>query len=251
MSEQVAFRFIPLKTRVVQPPHDEIWDILDGLTLEEGDIVFITSKILAIHQGRAVKASEADKVALIRQEAEHYLPFEYAPGHQANLTIINNELILAAGIDESNANGHYILWPQDADQLCGEIRQRLVIKHNLKQLGVVTTDSRSTPLRLGVTGFAIGLAGVEPLEDLRGQPDIFGKELGITQVNKIDALASMAVLLMGEGNETTPLVILRGYPGITFKASASMQQFKTRLETDLYRPLLEIIRENKGPIFSE
>ena len=57
----MQLNFIPIKTRIVNPPKDEIWDILDNLEIVDGDIVFITSKILAIHQGRCVPVAEADK----------------------------------------------------------------------------------------------------------------------------------------------------------------------------------------------
>jgi len=242
------FEFIPVKTRVVMPPKDEIWDIVDGLDVREGDIVFITSKILGIHQGRTVKVEEADKDDLIRQEAEHWLPYVHHAGWKFNLTITDNVLIPAAGIDESNANGHYILWPKQMDALCTEIRARLVRRLGLGNLGVVSTDSHTTPLRWGVTGIAVGLSGVEPLEDIRGRKDIFGREMNVTQVNKIDALTSMAVLLMGEAAETQPIVILRDYKDIVFDEKASMRDFKIPPDDDIYRPLLDAIRNGRSGV---
>ncbi|MCL2085343.1 coenzyme F420-0:L-glutamate ligase [Candidatus Saccharibacteria bacterium] len=235
------FKFIPVKTRVVMPPRDEIWDIIDSLEVEEGDIVFITSKILAIHQGRCVKMGDAGKEDLIRRESEYWLPFTHRAGWRGNLTITDNTLIPAAGIDESNANGHYILWPKDIDDFCAEIRKRLMRKFNITRLGVVATDSHTMPLRWGVTGIAIGLAGVEPLEDIRGEEDIFGRPMEVTQVDRIDALTGMAVLLMGEGAEVKPIVILRGYENVVFSENASMDGFKIPPEDDMYQPLLDVI----------
>ena len=237
--------FIPVKTRIVRPPRDEIWDIVDKLEVEEGDIIFITSKILGIHQGRTVKVEDIDKEALIREEAECMLPFVHRAGFKVNLTITDGVLIAAAGIDESNSNGHYVMWPKDADRLCREIREWLVKKYNLKKLGVVTTDSHTTPLRWGVVGITIGLAGVEPLEDIRGRDDIFGRPMKVTQVNRIDALAGMAVLLMGEAAETRPIVILRGYRDIVFDEDASMRDFKIAPDDDIYQPMLDVIRKNR------
>ncbi|MDR1477239.1 MAG: coenzyme F420-0:L-glutamate ligase [Rickettsiales bacterium] len=234
--------FIPVKTRVVHPPKDEIWDILDGLELAEGDIVFITSKILAIHQGRCVKIGEAPKEELIQREASAWLPYENRGGFHVNLTITDNILIPAAGIDESNADGHYILWPKDADGLCREIRARLCARNGIKNLGVVSTDSHTTPLRWGVTGIATGLAGIEPLRDIRGEPDIFGRKMEVTQVDLVDPLASMAVLLMGEGAEQVPIVVLRGWRGVRFDSDGSTEHFKIPPETDLYQPLLDVMK---------
>ncbi len=231
--------FIPIKTRVVNPPIDTIWDIIDSLDVKEDDIIFITSKILAIHQGRTVPMNDINKEQLIKNEADYWLPCEHRGGFRINLTITDNVLIPAAGIDESNANGHYIMWPKDIDGLCAEIRLRLVDRHGLKNLGVVATDSHTTPLRWGVTGITIGLAGVEPLEDIRGRKDIFGRDMKMTQINKIDPLTSMAVLLMGEADETVPIVILRGFDNIKFNEKASMQGYKISPDDDIYQPLLD------------
>ena len=238
----MPFEFIPVSTRILHPPKDDIYDILDALPpLMEKDIVFITSKILGIHQGRCVICEGTDKTALIKREAQRYLAYTHPFGFNVNLTITDNILISAAGIDASNADGYYILWPENTDALCAEIRAHLCKKNGLKDLGVVSTDSHTTPLRLGVTGISTGVSGIEPLRDLRGQKDLFDRELKITQVNQIDALASMAVLLMGESNEGTPIIILRGWDKIVFNEKADMKGFKTTPETDLYMPLLSVM----------
>ena len=121
------------------------------------------------------------------------------------------------------------------------VSQILNEKNGLKNLGVIATDSHTTPLRWGVTGITIGLAGVEPLEDICGKKDLFGREMQITKINLIDPLTSMAVLLMGESNESTPIVVLRNYKGIKFSDNGSMADFKIEPEMDLYRPLIEVI----------
>ena len=238
----MKLEFLPIKTRAICPPKDDIYDILDDLELKDGDIVFITSKIMAIHQGRTMKTSEITKEELIRREAERYLPYVNETGDfHVNLTVTQNVLIPAAGIDESNANGYYVMWPKDIDGLCREFREYLMKKNWLKNLGVIATDSHTTPLRWGVTGITIGLAGVEPLNDIRGKEDLFGREMHVTKVDLIDPLTSMAVLLMGESNESTPIVILRDYKGIKFSDNGSMEDFKIEPEMDLYRPLIEVI----------
>lgn len=238
----MKMEFLPVKTRIVRPPKDDISDIIDSLEVKEGDIVFITSKILGIWQGRTAKVGEVEKEDLIRQEAERYLSYDntYA-GFHLNLTVNQNVLIPAAGIDESNADGYFVMWPRNMDELCAEIRKRLMEKFGLSKLGVVATDSHTTPLRWGVTGITVGLAGVEPLRDIRGEPDLFGRPMHVTKVNLIDPLTSMTVLLMGESTECTPIVILRGYEGAVFSDTASMDGFKIAPETDLYSPLIEVL----------
>jgi F420-0:gamma-glutamyl ligase len=239
----MQLNFELIKTRVVKPPKDEIWDIIDSLKVGENDIVFITSKILSIHQGRTVKDTGSNKEKLIKKEADKFLEYYNKDDNfTSRITITDGNLILAAGIDASNADGHFVLWPKDVDKLCQEIRERLTNKFKLKRLGVVATDSRTSMLRWGVTGFTIGLAGVEPLEDIRGSKDLFGREIMLTKVNKIDPLTSMAVLLMGETNTCTPIAILRNYKGIKFNENASLKDFKIPPEHDIYRPLLEAIK---------
>lgn len=239
----MQLNFELIKTRIVKPPKDEIWDIIDSLKVSENDIVFITSKILSIHQGRTVKDTGNNKEQLIKQEADKLLEYHNKEDDfTSRITITNGNIILAAGIDASNADGHFILWPKDVDKLCQEIRERLVKKYKIKNLGVVATDSHTSMLRWGVTGFTIGLAGIEPVEDIRGDKDLFSRKIELTKVNKIDPLTSMAVLLMGETNSCTPITILRNYQGIKFNKNASMDGFKIPPKHDIYRPLLEVIK---------
>lgn len=239
----MQLNFELVKTRIVKPPKDEIWDIIDSLNVSENDIVFITSKILSLHQGRTAPDLGNNKEQLIKQESDKLLEYYNKENDfTSRITITNGNLILAAGIDASNADGRFILWPKDIDKLCQEIREKLVQKHGIKNLGVVATDSHTSMLRWGVTGFTIGLSGIEPVEDIRGNKDLFGREIHLTKVNKIDPLTSMAVLLMGETNACTPIAILKNYQNITFNKDASMDGFKIAPKDDIYRPLLDVIQ---------
>jgi coenzyme F420-0:L-glutamate ligase/coenzyme F420-1:gamma-L-glutamate ligase len=87
------------------------------------------------------------------------------------------------------------------------------------------------------------LAGVEPLRDIRRQKDIFGRETKVTYINQIDPLTAIAVLLMGEGAERIPIVILRGYKGIEFSTTSSMEDFTIPPEVDIYQPLLDVMKK--------
>lgn len=242
----MSFTFIPIKTRIVHPPKDEIWDILNALPpLQEKDILFITSKILAIHQGRCLSCEKNNKNDLIKQEASYYLSYEHPQGFHVNLTITDNTLIAAAGIDESNADNHYILWPKDTDALCQAIRTYLCKKNHIRHLGIISTDSHTSPLRYGVTGIATGIAGINPVTNCIGKTDLFGRTIQTTQINHADALSAMAVLLMGETTEQTPIILLRGYTNIEFRAESSSNTLKVPPEFDLYLPLLSQIMKAK------
>src|SRR5258708_22706784 len=201
-------QFIKVKTRTFLPPKDDIFNLLDEHLpkLKEGDVLLITSKVLAIHQGRCVKSRVGDgKSSLITKEADYILPKRSIVGSDIYLTIKDHTLIPSAGIDESNGKGYYILWPKNTNLLCKQICTYLKKKHGLKKLAVVATDSHTTPLRWGVSGISIGFYGLEPVYDYRGKKDIFGRKLKYTQANIVDALSSMAVLLMGDGAEKMPM----------------------------------------------
>lgn len=238
-------QFIKVKTHKLLPPKDDLFKVLDAHLpkLKEGDVLFIASKILAIHQGRCVKINAVKKSALVKKEANFSLPSNMVAGSEIILTIKDHTLIPSAGIDESNGNGYYILWPRNTNKLCKEIAERFKKKYKIKKLGVVATDSRTTPLRWGTTGVSIGFYGLNPLYDYRGKRDIFGRKLKYTQSNIVDALSAMAVLLMGEGNEQVPVVILRDAPFIKFTTANAYKKFVIDPKKDLYAPLLKPFRK--------
>jgi F420-0:gamma-glutamyl ligase len=100
------------------------------------------------------------------------------------LAIKGGTLIASAGIDASNANGHFVLWPAAPSETAAEIGRYLKQKHRVSDLGVILTDSHCTPLRRGTTGISIGFYGFEALRDYRGERDIFGRPLAVTVANK-------------------------------------------------------------------
>ncbi len=236
-------QFLPIKTRPFLPPRDDIFELLDKNLpkLKEGDVLFIASKILAIHQGRCVKNLNIknQKSKLVKQEADFSLPGNKIAGSDIILTIKDHTLIPSAGIDESNGNNYLILWPKNSNKVAKEIYQYLKKKNRLKKLAVVITDSHTTPLRWGTQGISIGFWGLNPLYDYRGKKDIFGRKIKYTQSNIVDSLSAMAVLLMGEGAEKTPLVILRGAKFIKFSGKNFYKSFVIDPKKDLYAPILK------------
>ena len=238
----------PIKTRPFLPPKDNLYELLDTYLplVEEGDILLVTSKILAIHQGRTIKITDVvSKDDLIMKEAEQFIPREESLNEQVLLTIKGYTLIPSAGIDESNANGYYVLWPERIQQSAKEIWDYIKEKHRIKKFGVIITDSHTIPLRRGVIGISIGFYGLRPIRDYRGTKDIFGRVLKITQVDTLDALASLGVLMMGEGNEQTPLCILRGANFVEFTDSDCYADLVIPEYEDIYAPLLRVFRKKE------
>ena len=129
------------------------------------------------------------------------------------LTIKDGILMANAGIDRSNAPpGFVILLPDRPTETAWEIKTQLESQTNQKDIGVIITDSRTQPLRLGTVGLAVAVAGITPIKDYRGHPDIFKKPLRITRSAVADNLASAAQILLGEADEQVPFVLIRDAP---------------------------------------
>ena len=233
----------PIKTDPITSADRDLFAVLDRSlpVLRERSIVAVTSKIVAICEGRVVKIGDVAKAALVEQEAEYFLPPSESR-YGMMLTIRHNLLAPTAGIDESNGDGHYVLWPRDPQTSANEIRHHLSERFALREVGVLITDSTSRPLRWGVTGVALAHSGFAALHDYVGHPDIFGHPLAVTKANIRDGLAAAAVLVMGEANEQTPLAIIDEVPFVTFQGRDPTDEELTTLhiplEDDLYAPLL-------------
>lgn len=234
-------KLIPIRTNIFTPPHDDLFEIietpLDG-KIREGDIVVVTSKVVAIHEGRCVAMGEkVSKERLIKKEADAF----YVPRKKGArpLTIKHNALISASGIDESNAGGYYVLLPKDPAKSAHCIRSFICGRWGLKNVGVIITDSHSTPLRYGATGIAIGFSGFLPIKSFVGDTDLFGREFKYTKINLVDSIATSAVLVMGETTEQTPLCIVRDAPHITFREGDHHKELFVQPKEDIYYPLIE------------
>ncbi|HMO78350.1 MAG TPA: coenzyme F420-0:L-glutamate ligase, partial [Candidatus Paceibacterota bacterium] len=145
----------------------------------------------------------------------------------------------AAGIDESNGDGHYILLPKDIFASAQQLYNWLKEKFQLQELGVVVVDSRSSPFRFGATGVALSWWGIEPIEDCRGRSDLFGRSIQHERSNLVDGLASAATVLMGEVDECTPVVIARDIPPLLYKDADTRDQLLVPFAEDTFRVLYE------------
>ena len=238
-------QIITIKTRRLNPPQDDLYKILDKYCpkLEEGNILLITSKILAIHQGLCIPIKDIkDKDKLIEKEADALIPRKECPEENIILAIKNNTLIPSAGIDESNANDYYILWPKNSEKEAKKICQYLKKKFSIKKLAVIITDSHTAPFRSGTIGISIGFYGLNPLRDYRGKSDLFGRKLEVSQVNIVDSLASIATFAMGEGKECTPLALIENAK-VEFTNKETFKNLFIPFKEDIYYPLLKYFKK--------
>ena len=224
----------PIKTRIFCEGEDLIPFITKYVPkLKDGSVLAVTSKIVALSEGRTVSPkTKKEREKIIKAESQWAI--ESFPNWW--LTIRDGMFTINAGIDKSNADGKVVLLPKDSFRAAARIRTELRKKYRVRNLGVVITDSRVAPLRRGVFGTALGYAGFKGLRDYRGKPDIFGRKLRVTQVNIPDSLATAAALVMGEGSERQPLAIIED-ASVEFCNTVNKRELRIPKKKDIYRRL--------------
>lgn len=226
---------------------------VNTILLEDNDILVIAQKIISKAEGRLVNLAkvtpspraielaektekDARLVELILQESNEVIRTRLGTiivEHKLGFVCAN------AGIDHSNVAGlgnaeeeWVLLLPVNPDHSAETIRKEILSKTR-KQVSVLIIDSHGRAWRNGTVGVAIGIAGLPGLQDLRGQQDLFGFPLRITQVGVADELAAAASLIMGQAAEGTPVVHVRGFP--YFLREGSLQELIRPKEQDLFR----------------
>lgn len=232
-----------IKTKVFKENENLIEFILKYIKkIPESSILVITSKIVALSEGRTVEINPKIDHAkfrekIIKSESNFMLRTKYTW-----LTIKDGMVMSSAGIDESNANGKIVLLPKNSFKSANQIRKELCKKFKIKKLGVLITDSRLFPLRAGIVGVALGYAGFRGVRDYRGTPDIFGRILKLSRTDVADSLATAAVLEMGEGKEQQPLALVTG-ARIKFTEKIDKKELFIDPKEDLYLPLFKKIKK--------
>lgn len=241
-----------IKTRLVHAGECSIETLLaESLpSLEENSIVAISSKVVALCENRVVDTAATTKDELIKQEADYHTPREFS-NYNYCFTIVNNTFIPAAGIDESNADGFYVLWPKDPQTTANAIRASLRRQYSVKNVGVIITDSTCMPpLRAGTVGVMLAHSGFAAVKELRGQKDLFGRPFKISQSAIGGGLAAAANVLMGEGTERTPVAVISDVPFVSFQAGdptqAELDAVYISPELDLYAPFIQAAPWQKG-----
>lgn len=198
-----------------------------GEELQTGDVVVLAQKVVSKAEGRMVDLAEVQPsqralelaeatgkdprvVELVLSESTEVLR------HRVGAIVVVHRLglVLAnAGIDQSNVGGsdRVLLLPLDPDGTCAQLRAELYRRTRL-DLAVLMIDSIGRAWRRGTIGTALGVSGLPGLLDLRGRPDLHGRRLEVTEIGLADELAAAASLVMGQGDEGTPIVLARGVP---------------------------------------
>lgn len=219
---------------VVQPGDDLaalLLDALDraGVSLVVGDVLAVAQKIVSKAEGRHVAlagvapSARAQELAALTHKDARVVELVLRESREV-LRAVPNILIVVhrlgfvcahAGIDASNVAApgeaeQVLLLPADPDRSAATLRAAIARACGV-EIGVVISDSFGRAWRKGTVGVAIGAAGLPALSDLRGQPDLFGRPLQITEVGTADELAAAASLLQGQADEGRPAVLIRGF----------------------------------------
>jgi coenzyme F420-0:L-glutamate ligase/coenzyme F420-1:gamma-L-glutamate ligase len=218
-------------------------------TIQEKDVIVITHVAVSKAEGNVVNLDEvspserAKEIALkvgkepalvevILRETKEITRM----GPNSLITETKNGIVCAnAGVDKSNVQGerNVALLPKNPDASAQKIRQE-IRRLTGCDVAVVISDTHGRPLRMGEINVAIGVAGIKPIRDRRGEKDLFGYVLRIKQTAIADELASAAELVIGQASEGIPAAIIRGYNYQTAE-NASAKELTRPKETDLFR----------------
>jgi len=218
----------------------------NGPRVEDGDVVVVAQSIVSKVEGdvvdlRAVRpgllaqrlAERLDKdpreVEVILEQSKEIVRL----GHVIISRTKHGFVCANAGVDHSNVEPeHVTLLPDDPDASAERIRGAIKRVAGV-DVAVIVSDTQGRPFRLGVIGVALGVAGMSSLLDLRGRRDLYGKELKVTITSPADALAAAAVAIMGEADEGTPVVIIKG--AIYKRGHGNARELVMPPERDLFR----------------
>ncbi|UCD95857.1 MAG: coenzyme F420-0:L-glutamate ligase [Candidatus Bathyarchaeota archaeon] len=223
---------------------------VSDVEVEDGDVFVVAQKIVSKAEGRLVEledvqvSSEAMKIAeasgrdqrlveLVLRESKRIL-------HVSQQTLIVEDkrglVNINAGIDKSNVEGRnrYVLLPADPDRSARELRSR-IMRSTGQNIAVIISDTYSRPFRRGQVNFAIGLAGFAPFFDYRGQEDLFGYVMQVKFTAVADELACAAELVMGQGKEATPVVLVKGFSRLVLDDGSSSKDLLIDRNEDLFQ----------------
>lgn len=222
---------IPIKAHKIITKEDNLLEsiiksfVYNEARLCEKDILIVNSKIIATCEGRQVDLSDVIVSNEARVLAQKYsidpqlTQLIYENAHvifggvpKVLLTEIYGNMIANAGIDKSNSGGSniVILWPKEPYKSAEYLRNELMKYYSISNLGLIVSDSHVSPMRQGVVGSAIGVAGFVPVENCIGRKDLFNHTMEYTKRAIADQVTTAAHLLTGECDERIPLVVARG-----------------------------------------
>ena len=219
-----------------------------GTPILDGDILVVTHVVVSRAEGNTmnldnVQPSEFAKRIAEQNEKDPALIEVVLQESKAIVRMGNGNLITEtkhgfvcanSGVDRSNIQGkrNVALLPKDPDRSAETIRQEIKRKTGCK-VAVIVSDTHGRPLRMGEINVAIGVAGMKPIRDRRGEKDLFGYVLRVKQTAIADELSSAAELVIGQADEGVPVAIIRGYKYPEAEGTKAIELIRPR-EKDLF-----------------
>ena len=237
-------------------PNDNLSSIIidsiinNNISIDNGDVILIAQKVVSKSENRykdlskinpskeAINIGESlDRdpafIQLILEESNEILSTD------KNVIIVEHKLgyiNINAGIDRSNISENknlVLLLPENPKKSATYIQSQ-ISKQLKKDISIIITDSMTRPYRAGITNFAIASSNIQSLIDLRGEEDIFGNKLLATEIAIADELAAASGLLMGQGNDMKPVVIIKGFDRSKYSINNAFDLIINK-DDDLYR----------------
>ena len=240
---------------LIQPGQDLSDEIINAIASEsilvdDGDVIAIAQKIVSKSENRYLDISSlspSEEAKTLSKQIDKDPKFIQAilneskkvVRYRMGVLIVEHKLGFIhanAGIDRSNIDQEQdivLLLPEDPDESAKEISKSLS-QFFKKNVSVIITDTMGRPFRNGIVGFTIGSHNIESILDERGQKDLYGNELKVTQIGIADELAAAASLLMGQAAQKKPVVIIKGYKFKQNNLSDSQSLIRGE-EEDLFR----------------
>lgn len=197
-----------------------------GTPIQNGDVLVVTHVIVSRAEGRVVNLDEVVPSEFAKNISQEYEKdpslVEVVLRESKSIRRMSDGKLITetkhgfvcanSGVDKSNVPGerNVALLPDDPDRCAQEIREEIRKSTNC-DVAVIVSDTHGRPLREGEINIAIGVAGIEPLRDRRGEKDLFGYVLKVKQTAIADELATAAELVIGQADEAIPAAIIRGY----------------------------------------
>src|SRR5690625_1481761 len=209
-----------------------------GLDLKDGDVVVVASKVVAKAEGALARVgSRAEFERLVDARSRHtVVRRRYTSGLTVSVVrTASGTVQAAAGLDRSNteADDDVVLHPEDPDASAARLREAFAERFGVR-LGVIVSDTGSRPWRVGVSDFALGCAGIEPLDSQQGEPDDAGRRQQVTVRGVADAIAQAADLVKGSARGR-PVAIVRGVDGVVAGTGPGAAELSRPLSDDWFR----------------
>lgn len=242
-------QIIGIKNIPIIKEGDDIAEIIckaaevQGTPLQNGDVLVITHVVISRVEGRVVNLKEVDPsefaVNIAAESGKDPSLIEVVLRETKNIVrMYGGKLITEskhgfvcanAGVDKSNVPGEKFvaLLPSDPDKSARNIRQR-IYQLTGKDVAVIISDTHGRPFREGEINIAIGVSGLAPIRDRRGETDLFGYTLRVKRTAVADELASAAELVIGQADEGIPAAIIRGYKYIKNEEGSARELIRPR-----------------------